>query len=318
VAEPGAKADPDTDDIRVDGRPIRSDVRRVYIVLNKPTGFVTTVRDPHAEHTVMELVKSVGERLYPVGRLDAETAGALILTNDGDFAQALAHPSHRVQKTYRAVVRGTVNEFAVTDLRSGVMLDDGLATAGAATVVECRPDDNVTIMDLTIGEGRKRQVRRMLQYVGYRVLALTRTRIGPVTLEGLAPGTWRKLRAGEIAALMEDQPPDRLDPSDRPDRSDPSADRHSREGAKPEPRSQASRAPSSRRDAGATGDPRSPRASGGRRDAGAADDPQASRAPSSRRDAGATGDRRSPRTSGSRPDAGATGDRKASRARGSR
>jgi 23S rRNA pseudouridine2605 synthase len=207
VSEPGAKADPDADDIRVDGRRIRDDVRRVYVVLNKPTGFVTTVRDPHAEHTVMELVRGLGERVYPVGRLDAETAGLLILTNDGDFAQALAHPSHRVAKVYRAVVRGIVDDHAVTDLRHGVMLEDGLATATAASIVERRHPENVTILDITLQEGRKRQVRRMLQTVGYRVLALTRTQVGPVSLEGLAPGTWRKLRASELAALCE-TPPD--------------------------------------------------------------------------------------------------------------
>ena len=202
VVEPGAKADPDTDDIRVDGRRVHVAATRWYIVLNKPTGVVTTVRDPHAERTVMDLVRGVPDRIYPVGRLDADTAGVLILTNDGTFAQALMHPSHAVPKTYRAVVRGMVDEFALTDLRKGVMLDDGLACASSVVLGEHRPRENVTVLDLTLHEGRKRQVRRMLDAVGHHALALTRTRVGPVTLDGLAPSTWRKLRQAEVAELM--------------------------------------------------------------------------------------------------------------------
>ncbi|NLI00849.1 MAG: rRNA pseudouridine synthase [Chthonomonadales bacterium] len=198
----GAKADPERDEICLDGKPIRSAVARWHIVLNKPTGVVTTVRDPHAGRTVMDLVAQIPDRVYPVGRLDAETAGVLILTNDGDFAQALAHPSHAVPKTYRAVVRGMVDTFAITDLRKGVLLEDGMASASDAVIVEHRDHENVTVVDITLHEGRKRQVRRMLEAVGHRVLALTRTRVGPVTLQGLAPGTWRKLRPAEIAELL--------------------------------------------------------------------------------------------------------------------
>src|SRR6185436_7694161 len=112
VTEPGVKADPDVDEISVDGKPITRDVPMVYIVLNKPTGYVTTTRDPHAVHTIMDLVKGVPGRVYPVGRLDADSAGLLILTNDGAFTERMTHPSHQVPKTYRAVVRGEVPEWA--------------------------------------------------------------------------------------------------------------------------------------------------------------------------------------------------------------
>lgn len=206
VTQPGAKADPEADDIRVDGKPIRRDVTRRHILLNKPTGFVTTVHDPHAEHTVMELVRGVRERIYPVGRLDADTAGLLIMTNDGEFAQKLLHPSHQVPRTYRAVVRGAMDDFAITDLRAGVALEDGLTMPAQVDLIERSRATNITVVDITIREGRKRQVRRMIDAVGHRVLALTRTRFGPIALADLAPGTWRNLRPDEIALLSEAGP----------------------------------------------------------------------------------------------------------------
>lgn len=201
VTEPGAKADPDVDDIRVDGKPIPRETPRITIALNKPPGYVTTVRDPHAKHTVMELVRGLPQRVYPVGRLDADSAGLLLLTNDGELAELLTHPSHQVPKTYRAVVRGKVSEWAVTDLRQGILLEEGITAPAEVEWVDYDAKNNATILDITIHEGRKRQVRRMLEAVGYPVLALTRTRIGPLLLKGLAPGTWRKLRPAEVEAM---------------------------------------------------------------------------------------------------------------------
>lgn len=202
VRELGAKADPDTDDIRVDGKPIPKSVRRVYVLLNKPTGYVTTVRDPHAERTVMDLLTGIKERVYPVGRLDADTAGLLLLTNDGAFAQKLLHPSHQVARTYRAVVQGLMDEFAVTDLRKGVALEDGLTAPAEVVLVERNHANRTTVVEITVREGRNRQVRRMLDAVGHRVLALTRIAFGPLRLSGLAPGTWRRLRPKEVADLL--------------------------------------------------------------------------------------------------------------------
>lgn len=202
VTEMGAMADPDTDAICVDGRPVAPRPKPLYVVLNKPTGTVTTVRDRHAEHTVMDLVRGLPTRVFPVGRLDRDTAGLLILTNDGDFAQKLAHPGHGVPKTYRAVVRGAVGPRALSALSRGVDLGDGPAARAEVANVQVDAARNVTALDLTIREGRNRQVRRMMVAVGHPVLALTRTRIGSLRLSGLAPGTWRKLRPREVEALL--------------------------------------------------------------------------------------------------------------------
>jgi len=201
VTEPGTRADPEVDDIRVDGRPLAPSAKHLYVLLNKPTGVVTTVRDPHAPRTVMSLVKGVPARVYPVGRLDADSAGLLLLTNDGDFAQLLTHPSHEMPKTYRVVVRGRIGEQDLDRLRRGVELEDGRTAPGEARWVQYDRTNNASVIDLTIHEGRNRQVRRMLRALGFPVLALTRTQIGPLQLKGLAPGVWRCLRPAEVEAL---------------------------------------------------------------------------------------------------------------------
>jgi pseudouridine synthase len=150
----------------------------------------------------MDLVKGVPERIYPVGRLDADSAGLLILSNDGEFTERLTHPSHQVQKTYRAVVRGFVSEFAAADLRKGILLDDGMTAPAVVEWVDYDEANNASIIDITIHEGRNRQVRRMFDVVGYPVLALTRIQIGPIKLSGIAPGAWRRLRPAEVTALL--------------------------------------------------------------------------------------------------------------------
>ena len=201
VTTAGVQADPDVDDIRVDRKKLPAAQRHVYLLLNKPTGFVCTVRDRHAERTVMELLKGVPERVVSVGRLDADSAGLLIFTNDGELTQALTHPSHEVPRTYRAVVDGEVDGFAAADLRQGIMLEEGMTRPAQVEWVDYDEQRDVTVVDITITEGRNRQVRRMFEVVGHRVLALTRIAIGSIQLTGLAPGTWRKLRADEIEAL---------------------------------------------------------------------------------------------------------------------
>jgi pseudouridine synthase len=150
----------------------------------------------------MDLVKGVDTRIYPVGRLDADSAGLLLLTNDGAFTQTLTHPSHQVPKTYRVVARGEVPEWAGADLRKGILLDDGMTAPAEVEWIDYDEANNASIIDVTIHEGRNRQVRRMFDAIGYPVLALTRTRIGPVILKGLAPGTWRKLHPAEVQALV--------------------------------------------------------------------------------------------------------------------
>lgn len=198
----GSKADPDRDDIKVDGKPLNTGTRRIYVALNKPAGFVTTVSDPHAERTVMELVKGIRKRVYPAGRLDADTTGLLLLTDDGDFAMRVTHPSHQLGKVYRVLVQGEVSEFAATDLRTGVMLEDGITAPAEVEWVGYDKAGDRTMLDITLHEGRNRQVRRMMEAVGYRVMVLHRRSVGPVDVGDLAPGEWRYLTEQEVAGLL--------------------------------------------------------------------------------------------------------------------
>ncbi len=225
VTELGTKADPNKDDIRINGKPLPKDVERVYLLLNKPTGYVTTVKDPHAERTVMKLVRGVGARVYPVGRLDADSAGLLILTNDGAFTKLLTHPSHEVPKTYRAVVRGKVLPRTVERLSQGIEMEDGITEPADVQFVDFDSANNATILDITLREGRNRQVRRMCLAVHHPVLALTRVSIGPLQLRGLPPGKWRKLHPSEIKQLTElaESPPKTVRPARRVPKTPPIA-----------------------------------------------------------------------------------------------
>jgi 23S rRNA pseudouridine2605 synthase len=194
----GQRIDPHNDKVEVDGSslPLRPD--RVYLLLNKPRGVVTTASDPHGRPTVVDLVPTA-ERLWPVGRLDIDTEGALVLCNDGDLTFRLTHPSFLVDKTYVAEVGGAIGDAAVARLRRGIELDDG-PTAPARVVVKDRTRSS-SLVEITIHEGRQRQIRRMLAAVGHPVRRLVRTRIGPLQLGRLRPGTVRRLRPDEVRAL---------------------------------------------------------------------------------------------------------------------
>jgi 23S rRNA pseudouridine2605 synthase len=183
------------DDVRVDGEPVRPEAV-VAVLLNKPRGVVTTASDPQGRPTVTGLV-SVDARLFPVGRLDRDTTGVLILTNDGALADHLMHPRHGVAKTYRARVQGEPAEADLDRLRAGVELDDG-PTAPAA--VQYRGS---SVVEITIHEGRNRQVRRMCAAIGHPVIHLHRTAYAGLTAERLEPGEWRELTAAEIAELRD-------------------------------------------------------------------------------------------------------------------
>lgn len=196
VATPGTQVGPGQD-VRVDGAPIAAEAL-VYLMLNKPPGVVTTVRDPQGRPTVVDLL-DVAERVSPVGRLDAETTGLLLLTNDGALAHRLAHPRHGVPKTYRAVVRGLPGPAALRRLRSGVELDDG-RTRPAEVVVQGTRSGGAEL-EIVIKEGRNRQIRRMCAAVGHPVLALERTAYGPLRLGRLQLGAARALRPHEVDAL---------------------------------------------------------------------------------------------------------------------
>ena len=194
IAELGRRVDPDHDLVEVDGAPIGIRPGLVHYLLNKPAGVVTTAADPQGRPTVIDLVPAE-PRVFPVGRLDLQTEGLLLLTNDGELANRIAHPSHGVDKEYLAEVEGTPSRAALRTLREGVELDDGRTAPAAASLVDA------SLVKLTIHEGRNRQVRRMLDAVGHPVTRLIRTRIGPITDRHLAPGSWRSLTPAELRAL---------------------------------------------------------------------------------------------------------------------
>ncbi|HEV8394451.1 MAG TPA: pseudouridine synthase [Vicinamibacterales bacterium] len=226
VLEMGTKADADTDDIRVDGRRLHAPERKRYILLNKPAGVVSTRSDPQRRRTVIDLLAGVREYVYPVGRLDYETEGLLILTNDGDLAARLTHPRHGVERSYQARVAGIPDADALRQLREGIPLDGRRTLPAEATLLNARqagPGTSGTskdvplrkqprerpqsreregVLQLTIREGRNRQVRRMLEAVGHPVRELTRTRIGPLTDRRLKPGMWRDLTPDEVRTLQ--------------------------------------------------------------------------------------------------------------------
>ena len=200
VTEMGIKADLAADDIRVDGRRIKAERSR-YILLNKPAGYVSTRSDPQRRKTVIDLLGGVGEYVYPVGRLDYDTEGLLLLTNDGDLAAMLTHPRHGVERTYEAKVAGMPDEDALTRLRKGIPLDGRRTLPADVMLVNKGRRDRDGIVLMTIREGRNRQVRRMLEAVGHPVRELRRTRIGPLQDRRLKVGQWRDLSDAEIAGL---------------------------------------------------------------------------------------------------------------------
>lgn len=202
VTELGTKVDADKATITVDGKRINLHPEKVYILLNKPRGYTSTTWDPHAHRVVTDLVKDVGVTVYPVGRLDVDTDGLLILTNDGDFTFRMAHPRHQVPKTYRAEVRGPVSRETVGHLATGVILEDGLTAPAQVSLCALNTARQTSILEIVIHEGRKRQIRRMFDTVGHPVVRLTRTRIGNLSLSKLRPGEWRFLKPEEVEGLL--------------------------------------------------------------------------------------------------------------------
>ncbi|MDT9592238.1 pseudouridine synthase [Nocardioides zeae] len=205
VTRLGTKVDPRTAVIRVDGKRLPPVSAHVYLVLNKPRGVVSTMSDPEGRRTLSDVVADRPERLFHVGRLDTDTSGLLLLTNDGDFAHRMAHPSYEVDKTYVAEVEGEVRRATLQQLRDGVVLEDGPVEVSSARLVEQGRGGakGRTIVELVIHEGRNRIVRRLLDEVGHPVRRLTRTRIGPVELRGLASGQLRDLTREELGALLD-------------------------------------------------------------------------------------------------------------------
>lgn len=194
----GAQVDPDKDDIRVDGKPIDQD-EKVYIVLNKPEGTVTTAKDTHGRKTVLHWVKGVRARVFPVGRLDMDVEGVLLLTNDGELAHRLLHPAYGIDKIYLAWVNGNVHADTIKKLEKGVMLEDGMTAPAKAAILNAGP--HATRLELTLHEGRKREVKRMCAATGHPVRSLHRVAFGNVRARGLRPGEWRYLSDQEVRQL---------------------------------------------------------------------------------------------------------------------
>jgi 23S rRNA pseudouridine2605 synthase len=204
VTRLGTKVDPTTAVVRVSGKRLPPISPHVYLVLNKPTGVVSTMSDPHGRPTLSDLVADRPERLFHVGRLDTDTSGLLLLTNDGEFAQRMAHPSYEVDKTYVAAVEGNLQQNVLDTLLAGVSLEDGPVAVRSARLVGGRGSArHGSIVELVIHEGRNRIVRRLLEHVGHPVRRLTRTAIGPVTLGSLRVGELRELTNDELGALLD-------------------------------------------------------------------------------------------------------------------
>ena len=199
ILENGVKVDPKTDHVEVDDKEITEE-EKVYLLLYKPVGFLSTVRDDFERPTVMDLVKDVNARLFPVGRLDYQTEGLLLMTNDGDFAYRLTHPKHEKEKVYQVTVNGDVSEADMDKLRNGVELEDGM-TAPAKCQNLLRENGQTTV-SITIHQGKNRQIRRMFDHIGYKVLKLKRTAIDFLALGKLKPGEYRLLTPTEINEIM--------------------------------------------------------------------------------------------------------------------
>ncbi len=198
IAALGSSVDPDHDEVRVNGKPIRRE-RPVYILLHKPKGTITTVDDPQGRRTVLDCLQGVRARVYPVGRLDLDVSGVLLLTNDGELAQRLTHPRYGVTKVYIATVRGHVSDEALRRLETGVPLADGVSAPARAAILG--RDKDTTRLRLTLHEGRKREVKRMCAEIGHDVVKLRRTLFAGIEAGSLRPGQWRWLRPAEVAHL---------------------------------------------------------------------------------------------------------------------
>lgn len=195
----GTKVDPDVDSILLDGKPVKPVQRLRYLILNKPAGYITTMKDPQGRPLVSDLLTGIGERLFPVGRLDYNTEGLLLLTNDGDWANRLAHPRHSIEKEYYVRVRGVPQEKQLQMLTSGVPIDGRPAVALQASILKM--SDNNCWFTLTITEGRYRLVRRMCEAVGLQVVRLRRVRYGSISLGGLPLGKFRELTPDEVKSV---------------------------------------------------------------------------------------------------------------------
>ena len=201
VFELGTKVNPDKDEVKYNGKVVKLEDEKIYILLNKPIGYVTTAKEQFGRDMVLDLVK-VNKRIVPVGRLDMYTSGALILTNDGDFVNKLTHPSHEIDKTYNVTLKGIVSKEEIEKLQNGVELDDGYVTKPAKVkILKIDEEKKISRIQITIHEGKNRQVRKMCEAFGKRVLALHRCKIGTLDVKDLKLGEWRYLSKREVESF---------------------------------------------------------------------------------------------------------------------
>ena len=203
IMELGTKIDPNKDIIEVDGKKIFNiSGKKVYILLNKPIGYVTTTRDQFNRNTVLDLV-NVKEKVLPVGRLDMYTSGAIILSNDGDFIYKITHPKYEVEKTYNVTLKGQVTDEEIEQLRNGVQIENYVTGKAKVKILRIDKEKDLSRVEIIIHEGKNREVRKMCEAIGRKVLALHRTKIGNISVKDLRLGTWRYLKPNEIKSLLD-------------------------------------------------------------------------------------------------------------------
>lgn len=199
VRELGVKAKWGKDSIKLDGKEIPKPSERIYLLLNKPFGYISSLNDPQGRPVVTDLIKDVPQRIYPVGRLDFDSLGLLLLTNDGDFSHRLTHPRYHIPKTYKVTVQGTVSEETLDKLRNGIELEDGFSSTAKAALV--KQSGGRSVLRITVYEGRNRLIRRMVEAVGHKAIQLIRTGFGSLELGSLKIGKYRRLEPDEIREL---------------------------------------------------------------------------------------------------------------------
>ncbi len=201
ITELGTKINPSVDKVLYNGKEVKLEDENVYILLNKPIGYVTTAKDQFGRDSVMDLVK-VKERIVPVGRLDMYTSGALILTNDGDFVYQVTHPKHEIEKTYTVTIKGIVTNEEVERLRKGVKIEEYITKEAKVKILKTDEEKNQSRLEITIHEGKNRQVRKMCEAIGHKVLALHRSKIAGIGVKDLKLGKWRYLSKTEVNKIL--------------------------------------------------------------------------------------------------------------------
>ena len=201
ITELGTKVNPEKDKIEYNNKIVQIEKRKVYILLNKPIGYVTTVKDQFQRDSVLDLVK-VKERLVPVGRLDMYTSGALILTNDGDFVYKVTHPKHEINKTYTVTLKGIIEKTKVDELRKGIDIGGYITKPAKVKILKTDEEKNISRLEIVIHEGKNRQVRKMCEAIGYKVLALHRSKIADIGVKDIELGKWRYLSKNDVNKIL--------------------------------------------------------------------------------------------------------------------